>query len=287
MKACDSGIGAELDLAEPPDVSRDDFSPKIKGALAKRAAFECAICGASTVGPSRESPEAVTNIGVAAHIAGARPGSARYDPAMTSAYRSRIENAIWLCQTHAKAIDDDAVTWPVQRLRVVKEEHEKAMLQEIGVATKQVMKATAARKGPEKVAQEFGFLRVGDMLPAYRTFLQPMLEDQRLTKDDELGILMTSLPAVRGPDGSRVPWTVFVHPEWLRDAIAGKSETAPNGAIPERAIYGRVPGWPDEFLEFLEAIVRTGVTFRWERTPQGHLALEQTEPVKQRLRALF
>jgi hypothetical protein len=72
-----------------------------------------------------------------------------------------------------------------------------------------------------------------------------------------------------------LPWTVFVRPGWLRGAIAGNLETGPDGAIPERAIYGRVPGWSDEFLEFLEAIVRTGVTFRWQRTPQGHLALAQ------------
>lgn len=80
---------------------------------------------------------------------------------------------------------------------------------------------------------------------------------------------------VRGPDGSRLPWTVFVHPDWLRRAISRKSETGPNGSIPDKAIYGRVPGWPDEFLEFLEAIVLTGATLRWRPTPQGHLALGQ------------
>lgn len=256
-------------------MAADDFSLKVKGALARRAAFQCAICGASTVGPSRESPQSVTNIGVAAHIAGARPGSARYDPTMISAQRSRIENAIWLCQTHAKAIDDDEVTWPVERLLRAKEEHEEAMLTAIGVATKRVALALAAEKTPDKVAQEFAFLRVRDMLPAYRAFLQPMLADGRLGEDAELGLLMTSLPAARGPGGSRLPWTVFVHPAWLRKAIAGKAETGPDGSIPDKAIYGRVPGWPDEFLEFLEAIVLTGATFRWRRTPQGHLALGQ------------
>jgi integrase len=66
-------------------MAADDFSLKVKGALARRAAFQCAICGASTVGPSRESPQSVTNIGVAAHIAGARPGSARYRRALSPA----------------------------------------------------------------------------------------------------------------------------------------------------------------------------------------------------------
>ena len=253
----------------------DDFSAKVKGALAKRAAFQCSLCGAPTIGPSRKSPESVTNVGVAAHIAGARPGSARYVPTMTSAQRSRIENGIWLCQTHGKAVDSDEVTWPLARLIKAKEKHEVAMLEAIGMPTRRVGLVAVEGRAPWKVAQEYWFLRVRDMLPAYRAFLRPMLEDARLGEGAEVGILMTSLPAVRGPDGARLPWTVFVNPDWLRGAMAGKGETGKDGSIPDNAIYGRVPGWPDEFLEFLEAIVQTGATLRWQRTPQGHLALGQ------------
>jgi len=254
----------------------DDFSPKVRANLAKRAAFQCCLCGASTVGPSRESPASVTNIGVAAHIAGARPGSARYDAEMTSVQRAGIQNGIWLCQTHAKAVDDDEVTWPVRQLLKEKEAHEERIIAAIGVARKRVAMAAPARGESGIVAQEFGFLRVGDLLPAYRAFLKPILDDHHLGDTTELGVLMCSLPTVHGPDGARLPWTVLVRPDWLRQALAEQSKAlGSKGEIPDKAIYGRVPGWPDEFLEFFAAIVQTGVTFRWQRTPQGHLALGQ------------
>jgi hypothetical protein len=62
-----------------------------------------------TSGPDGDG--GVTNIGVAAHISAASPGGARYDEALTSEVRSDITNGIWLCQTHAKLIDDDELTY--------------------------------------------------------------------------------------------------------------------------------------------------------------------------------
>lgn len=55
----------------------------------------------------RTPPRAATNAGVAAHITAASPGGARYDAALTPEARADIGNGIWLCQNHARLIDND------------------------------------------------------------------------------------------------------------------------------------------------------------------------------------
>jgi hypothetical protein len=62
-----------------------------------------------TAGP--DGGEGVTNVGVAAHISAASPGGARYDATLSSEARTDIANGIWLCQTHAKMVDDDELTY--------------------------------------------------------------------------------------------------------------------------------------------------------------------------------
>ncbi len=105
-----------------PYSKRDDFSPDTKRRLALRAGHRCSFpdCGAQTVGPSDEANDAVNNVGVAAHIAGAARGARRYDPRMTKRQRSSIENGIWLCQTHAKLIDGDEANWTVELLNTIR-----------------------------------------------------------------------------------------------------------------------------------------------------------------------
>ncbi len=65
--------------------TRDDFSARTKLDLALRASYLCSSCKRSTAGPSDEAPDAVTMIGIAAHICAAAPGpgARRYDPTMT------------------------------------------------------------------------------------------------------------------------------------------------------------------------------------------------------------
>lgn len=107
---------------------RDDFSEKIRRAVAARAGWHCSLdqCGKLTVGPSEEAPDAVANIGEAAHICAASPGGRRYDASMTPEARAGIDNAIWLCSDHAKLIDRDEVTFTVNALRTMKRDHEAA-----------------------------------------------------------------------------------------------------------------------------------------------------------------
>ena len=65
------------------------------------------------------------NIGIAAHITAASPGSHRYNPALSSDERRNISNGIWLCSNCAKLIDSDVEHFSVQLLRHWKSEAEK------------------------------------------------------------------------------------------------------------------------------------------------------------------
>src|ERR1700737_2533890 len=106
--------------------NRDEFSPRIKRAVALRAGYFCSFrgCPRSTSGPSMESPEAVSMTGKAAHIHAAAPGGRRYLESMSREERSDISNAIWLCAHHADLIDRDEVTYTADALRAMKAEHE-------------------------------------------------------------------------------------------------------------------------------------------------------------------
>jgi len=101
-------------------MARDNFSKTTKQALAKRVGFRCSFpgCNAVTSGPSSESSSASINTGEAAHISAASGGinSRRYDPNMTPKQRSAIENGIWCCNTHAKLIDGDELTYTIPML---------------------------------------------------------------------------------------------------------------------------------------------------------------------------
>lgn len=255
------------------DRRRDDFDKRTIVAVAKRSAFQCAICSAFTVGPSAEAPNAVTNVGVAAHIAAASPGGARYDSSMTLKQRSNIENAIWLCQTHAKLIDDDCVEWTSAKLHRTKRDHEQSVRPLIGMPRKAALSLTATQLS----AREYAFVVIGTLVPAYKTILAPMLQDQNLGDGSEVGILMIGLPM----NGSEMveretPWTVFVKPTWLKWVVQGQcAGFGLPDEVPPDQIYGQIPGWPDEFFEFLAAIVQTGTTFEWQRTQTGHLILAQ------------
>src|SRR5215204_5238078 len=106
--------------------NRDDFTSAVKRAVAARAGWRCSFpgCNKLTIGPSEESSEAVTNIGVAAHITAAAPGGPRYDPSLGAKERAGVGNAMWLCANHAAFIDRDVLTYSAERLRAMKREHE-------------------------------------------------------------------------------------------------------------------------------------------------------------------
>ena len=106
-----------FDKSEEVKMARDDFSKAVIDRMAKRVGMRCSNpdCRAPTSGP--DGTDGVINVGVAAHITAASPGGARYDAGLSSEARSDISNGIWLCQTHAKLIDDDELTYPPSLLR--------------------------------------------------------------------------------------------------------------------------------------------------------------------------
>jgi hypothetical protein len=242
--------------------SRIEFAVLTKSNLAKRAALQCSICKAVTMGPNSKSRNSITNIGVAAHICGASPGGPRYDPKMSPAQRSDIANGIWLCQNHAKLIDCDDVTWTKNALLRTKHEHEQYISSILGKS--QVSVSDRSQKKSSTLV-EYGFLHVGEIgLEAYKKLIEPILVDKGLNDKSELGFLM-----FHSPDR-----TVLVNAGWLRWRLTAHSQGyAVPGEAPPQLIYGQIPAFPDTVLEFLAAIVMTGSTFVWHRHPGGYLVL--------------
>lgn len=76
--------------------------------------------------PKCKAPMALgdTLIGEVCHIKGARPGSARHDPAQLPTDRHLRENLILMCPTHHTVIDDDEASYTVERIRQIKYDHE-------------------------------------------------------------------------------------------------------------------------------------------------------------------
>jgi hypothetical protein len=117
----------------------DRFNKLVVATLAKRSANRCANpdCGAVTSGPT-DDPNGAVNVGEAAHIYGANPGSARYDPEMTSAERSAITNAIWLCGNCHKLIDDDPLRHPAGLMFEWQRAHENRVSELVGKAAAEI-----------------------------------------------------------------------------------------------------------------------------------------------------
>ena len=111
----------------------DDFPPNVIKILGARVNYECSRpdCGAPTSGPHSD-PKKSSNVGVAAHITAASPRGARYDATLTSDQRKHPDNGIWLCGTHAKEIDNDEVTFPVELVKEWKRKVESKASANIG-----------------------------------------------------------------------------------------------------------------------------------------------------------
>lgn len=115
--------------------ANDSFSKKVVETIAKRAGNMCSNpdCKALTSGPAQLASASVS-VGEAAHIFGARPGSARYRAEMTSGERSDATNAIWLCRNCHKVIDTDQLRYPHELLYEWRREHEEEVQAILGKA---------------------------------------------------------------------------------------------------------------------------------------------------------
>jgi hypothetical protein len=120
--------------------------------LARRAATMCSNpdCMALTSGPAGIETAAI-NVGEAAHIYGARPGSARFDVAMSDGERSDITNAIWLCRNCHKLVDADPSQFPAELLFEWRRSHEREIVSRLGKTG-----ATLREKVLDRQLEEFG-----------------------------------------------------------------------------------------------------------------------------------
>lgn len=136
-------------------MARDDFTRQVIDRLAKRVGMRCSCpdCRVPTSGPDGDN--GVTNIGVAAHITAASPGGARYVESISHSERIDISNGIWLCQTHAKIVDDDELTYTSAMLRDWKEVAEHmAALEARGFAIHRAAPfAVLENKAPKLIAE--------------------------------------------------------------------------------------------------------------------------------------
>jgi hypothetical protein len=136
------------------NTSEDRFTKAVIQTLAKRAANRCSNpdCDATTSGPTKK-PDGSVNVGEAAHIFGAKLGSARYQADMSSVARSDITNAIWLCSNCHKLVDDDEGKFPAGLLFEWQRAHERKISNIIGKAG-----AVARQRYEQRHLEEFGRL---------------------------------------------------------------------------------------------------------------------------------
>ncbi len=111
---------------------RDDFLPSVKELLAKRVGYRCSNpdCRQPTSGPQVD-PTKTVNVGVASHITAASPDGPRYDSMLTPEERKSPDNGIWLCQKCGKLVDNDAIRYPVTKLREWKNYAEETAIREL------------------------------------------------------------------------------------------------------------------------------------------------------------
>jgi hypothetical protein len=131
--------GADSKVPKPRSATRrgrDEFSPTTREEIARRAGFRCSNpdCRKLTCGPRSDGRHSV-DIGVAAHVAAAAEGGPRYDASMTPEERVSITNAVWLCQSCAKLVDNDEDRYPAGVLQEWTGLAEHAALLELAGAT--------------------------------------------------------------------------------------------------------------------------------------------------------
>jgi hypothetical protein len=116
-------------------MSQERFTKAIVDLVAKRAGSICSNpdCAALTNGPADDHQKSIT-VGEAAHIFGARPGSARFNELVSEAERGDITNAIWLCCTCHKLVDSDALQFPAELLFEWRRSHERSITMRLGKA---------------------------------------------------------------------------------------------------------------------------------------------------------
>ncbi|MEK2483022.1 HNH endonuclease [Providencia stuartii] len=88
-----------------------------------RSGNRCAICQVELTQDKNSTTSAFT-LGEQAHIVGEKEGAARGKSTLTLEERNSYHNLILLCPNHHTEIDNNEEDWPVEKLHIVKSEHE-------------------------------------------------------------------------------------------------------------------------------------------------------------------
>jgi hypothetical protein len=81
-------------------------------------AGRCAICKETLI---EDDGDTRTLVGELAHIAGDRPGAARFDPMISDGDRNDPDNLILLCRRHHKIVDDNEDQFTTQKLLEIRQ----------------------------------------------------------------------------------------------------------------------------------------------------------------------
>jgi hypothetical protein len=88
-----------------------------------RSANRCAICKIELAQDSSAHNAAFT-LGEMAHVVGEKEGAARGNSILTTLERNGYHNLILLCPNHHTIIDGNEKDWPIEKLHLIKSEHE-------------------------------------------------------------------------------------------------------------------------------------------------------------------
>jgi hypothetical protein len=168
---------------------RDDFTNRVRQTLAARAGHRCSRphCRAATSGP-RTDPSKAVDVGVAAHITAASPQGPRYRPDLSTEQRTSVENAIWLCQTCAKLVDNDDERFTPDVLRSWKAAAEVCAADVVGTPDP----SEAAREARSKLRATFEPALIE--LESAKVDTHYILSKQRASHDQALGIYRRHVP---------------------------------------------------------------------------------------------
>lgn len=106
---------------------RKRITEKVIGQLYAKSGNQCAFPGCKET----LFDEGGTNQSNICHIEAAEKGGQRYNEDSTEDERRSYDNLILLCLKHHKIIDDNAVLYPVEKLKEMKRKHEIAIAKKI------------------------------------------------------------------------------------------------------------------------------------------------------------
>ena len=91
-----------------------------------KAAGRCSMpdCRKKLIAASGREKSGSSLIGENCHIVAEKESGPRGESSLTLEERSRYPNLILLCRNHHKTIDDDAITWSIEKLHQIKSDHE-------------------------------------------------------------------------------------------------------------------------------------------------------------------